>query len=268
MKTASGQRRRAGRRRHRRADAERPRLVRGRRDDRARARARRRPPACPAAPAGAAARPRRRRRPCRGARSRRCGHPVDRTPAPGGPPASLSGRCGCRSARGSRRRSAVSGSGAAARLLGRLLAQQRRADRSSRRRSGSGSGGTRTRRRLDERQARVLVAAVERQRGERAADQVRRADAVAGVAERAVDARPPGRLPTTGRWLGETSIGPPQACVDPPARELREEAAQVLVDLGDDARRRARRGRRGGRPAPPGPPPQPNAIRPSGVVRK
>ena len=121
----------------------------------------------------------------------------------------FSARRGSRSAPGSRPPCAVSAPGPAAPLERRLLAQDRAADD----RPADVAERLRRdpqRRRVDEREAAGLVAAVERQRGQRAADHVRGADAVAGVAE-ARSGSPGSSSAITGRWLGETSIGPPQA---------------------------------------------------------
>src|SRR5829696_5237617 len=120
---------------------------------------------------------------------------------------------------------------ATAGLLGRLLADQRATDQGC---PGDSQRLRRhaPRRRIDEREPRDGVAAVERQRRERATQQVRRADAIAGVAERRPrrePGQPDDRRPVHGGDVDRAAPG----VLDPPPGELREEAQQVVADLRD-----------------------------------
>ena len=160
---------------------------------------------------------------------------------------SASGRCAARAARGSAARPADTGSGARpASSAASLRTSARRITAAPAIRSGS--GGTRRGARVDERQPRHRVAPVERQRGQRAAEQVRRADAVAGVAERGPGGQP-AQPDDRGAVRGGDVDRPAPGVRHPAARELREEAHEVGADLRDDlvvdlhppARPRARR---------------------------
>ena len=136
------------------------------------------------------------------------------------------------SSRGSAARPADTGSGARPVLLGRLLAHERAPDQ---RRAGDPQrlGRHAPRRRVDEREPRHGLAPVERERGERAPEQVRGPDAVARVAERrprrqALQADDRG--PVGGGDVDRAAPG----VRDPPALELREPAQQVAPHLLDD----------------------------------
>ena len=138
------------------------------------------------------------------ARSPSVRHPI-------APVVDASGRCEGRAARGSAATPAVTRIRPAARLLGGLLAHERAPDQ---RRAGDPQRLRRhaPRRRVDERQPRHGVAPVERQRGERAAEQVRRADAVARVAERRPGRqRRAGRRSPGGGWGRRRSARPTRA---------------------------------------------------------
>ena len=98
---------------------------------------------------------------------------------------------------------------------------------------------------------------------ERLAGKVGRRDPVAGVAGRVVEfASPSARM--SARWVGETSMGPPHASSIGTSAKLgnirRKPSAASATARASCVNIR--------RPAPARPPPPPNAIRPSGVVRK
>ena len=85
---------------------------------------------------------------------------------------------------------------------------------------------------LDDREARVVVAAVEGERGEDVADHPRGAHAVARVAEDVMDAFVE-RADHRG-VVGRDVDRPAPRVGDPPSLELREEAGEVGRDLGGD----------------------------------
>ena len=173
------------------------------------------------------------------------------------------GRC-----RPSRRGSAGDESGsrdlAATRVLGASGADERRPDQ---RAAGPAQrlGGNQLAVGLDDREARQLVAAVEREPREDLSAEVRGADAVAGEAEAVVDCA----AAPEDRQMGRGDVDRPAPGVrDAPPAQLREEATQVVARRCRTASRSSssRSSRRP--PKPIRPPPQPNAIRPSRVVRR
>ena len=89
---------------------------------------------------------------------------------------------------------------------------------------------------------------------------------MAGVAEARSGSA--GSSSATDRQVARRDVDrPAPGVLDPPALEPGEEADEVALDLGDD--RRVELGAAAGAgPETIRPPPQPNAIRPSGVVRK
>ena len=121
-----------------------------------------------------------------------------------------------------------------ARLLRGLLAHQRAPD-DRRARDPEGLRGHRRALRLHEREPGDVVAPVRRERRERPAEQVRRPDAVARVAEGR-----PGREPADAddrRPVRGGDVDRPAPGVrDRPALELREHPHQVALDLRDHAR--------------------------------
>ena len=139
-----------------------------------------------------------------------------------------SGRCGSRCRAGIPASAAVSRARPARPAPAPSPGAGSRGGSPSRRRSetapaGRGCGGG-----DDDRQAARLVVAVERQRGERAADHVRRADAVARVAE-ARSGFPASSSRITGRWVGRDVDRPAPGVLDAPSREAGKKRQQVAL---------------------------------------
>ena len=117
---------------------------------------------------------------------------------------------------------------------------------------------------VDEREAGQLVAPVEGEPREDLAAEVRRPDAVPGEAVAVVDAAAAAEdRQVRGGDVDRTAPG----VRDPPAAQLREEAQQVPRAVRAASRSTSRHDSRRP-PKPMRPPPQPNAIRPSRVVRR
>ena len=174
----------------------------------------------------------------------------------------LSARGAFRAPAGRRRRRALSGSARSPRSLAASTREERRAHRSAAQPGERLRGHPGTGVRADDRRGactrRGGRARARRARGPRAG----RADAVAGEAEGVSAPGRPEKLPICGMWLGETSIGPPQACVrrrprTPGNIRSRSRATWAATSRSTSTRPFTRA------PQASRPPPQPSTMRPS-----
>ena len=157
----------------------------------------------------------------------------------------------------------VTGSGRLPGLLGRVGPDERGADHGA---TGPAKrlGRHQLLRRLDDGEPRQIVAAVEGEPGEDLAAEVGRADAVPREPEAVVHAP---AAPEDRQVRGRDVDRPAPGVRDPTSAKLREEAQQV-VPRGAGASGSTSSRARCRAPNPIRPPPQPNAIRPSRVVRR